>query len=578
MSAPYSAEIDDVPADLLATISSVRRGRRHSGLVLALPGYWGATALRERLSESTVPLVVQGIDGEQSAGLSLRLALASAGGTDTPGDPADGLEDWVSSSVNRPLIIVESPRTVDGPSLRAVSDLAARDRAFVVVLTSVLDDVPEPLQSLVHSGRLGTHQLLALEHAALTEHLTRVLGSAPGSALVFTAAAATGGHRALVPVFLRAALRSGVLHRTQRMWHWTDDWESLRGALVEEQARILGTMSQQTVDDLVLFALAGSLPQPAVIDRIGPDRLSRLREQQLLGIEIDPDTAERSLSIRPKLVETLISQHITTGEAIRLWHQVGRNLSGPSNGAATTAGSACWELRTGIGIGTARAEEAAGAALRSGRFSAAAEVLAALPAAQHTARTRLLSARAQTAQGDVDRPLRLLAELAHTDDPELCREAVILALRICLFHREAATGVVRALTRRWQQLDPRAAVRSEALSLLAGYATGVHAATDLDPEHAPMRYADAAESYICRLWEGAELSFRLSPQRPRPRAVRVAAGGRLPPILGPAARLRRRPRPRRGPGLRARGPRHGSGPHGHVSRASAGSRSAHGEP
>ena len=59
------------------------------------------------------------------------------------------------------LIIVESPRTVDGPSLRAVSDLAARDRAFVVVLTSVLEEKANRVVEIVIST-ITPRQLLAV--------------------------------------------------------------------------------------------------------------------------------------------------------------------------------------------------------------------------------------------------------------------------------------------------------------------------------------------------------------------------------------------------------------------------------
>lgn len=513
MSAGPVLMVDEVPADLLTTVSAVRRGRRHSGLVIALPGNWGARALRERLAESAAALLIQGTADKPGPGLCLRLALECSGIEAPSDDPTPALAAWASASADRPLVIVEAPAAVDDLTLRAVADLAAHDRAFVVVLTSVLSDVPAPLKSLVLTGRLGARQVAALEPAEMLEHLTHVLGTVPSAALIFTAAAATGGHRALVPLFLRAAQASGILYRTQRMWHWKEDWTALRAALVDEQTNILGTLSQQTLDDLVVLALTGSLSQPDVIEMIGLARLARLRDQQLLRIEIDPSTAGRTVSIRPQLLEVLLSERITTGEAIRLWHTAGRHLTSSPNGSAMTAGAASWELRTGAGLGTARTEEAATAALRAGRFATAAELLDALPSAQCTERTMLLRARAHAGVGDVRMPLDLLAQLAHTDDPELCREAVILALRLCLFHREAATDLVAELSQRWHQLAPQAAIRSESMSVLAGYVTGVHAAADFDPEHEPLRYADAAESYICRLWEGTELAFRLWPQR-----------------------------------------------------------------
>ncbi|MCT4574302.1 hypothetical protein N3930_46080, partial [Bacillus thuringiensis] len=49
--------------------------------------------------------------------------------------------------------------------------------------------------------------------------------------------------------------------------------------------------------------------------------------------------------------------------------------------------------------------------------------------------------------------------------------------------------------------------------VLLDYAVGTVPAAALSPDHAPLRHADAGESYVCRLWEGTELAFRLSPPR-----------------------------------------------------------------
>ncbi|WP_067247865.1 helix-turn-helix domain-containing protein [Microbacterium resistens] len=506
------------PLDRLAAL--LRREHldgRLGGVVIALPGMWGAPSLYPALLGDGGIVVQPFRTGE--GGTELVVHAATDGSWLLAPDAVEParLAEWTAP----PLILIERADQLAPADAVRLGGIAARGDGFLVVLTPTLSSQPAAFRDLVIAGSLRQEVVRPVD--AL--HLRRIAGELLGGPVSVVAAsrlsALTGGQPGILQTVASAAVHAGALVHDGGEWTWDRRGARALGEALSASADVLmGGLSSADRHALLVTALADSVPETAAREHLGHARIASLREQGMLAVERFATGRRRSLRLRIGVLRTLLLDRARPGERMRLWHDVGRHLAAGPIGDSAEVGLATWQVGIGETFPRDETRRLVGLALGVGAFEQA-RVLAAGGGADDPV-LRVLRARADAALGDVSSALAAIPTLTGqlsdapiADARDAWREAALLLARLALFRPEARDGLRQLLAEASSSsLAPVARAVLDASPLLEALAA--HG----DPVGTPAMRASAgsacpSEEMTARLWLGAHLAFGGDPHTGR---------------------------------------------------------------
>ncbi|MDA4891388.1 LuxR C-terminal-related transcriptional regulator [Streptomyces sp. MS2A] len=484
-------------------------GGSRGGGVVALPGMWGAAALRDHLLVEDAILVQPFTSADGSTELVVH--VESEGRWSPVSDALDPLP-LITRPVP-PLILVERADTLDAAQAARLSRIAGEGRGFLVILTPSRSGLPESFRQLTASGVLCVEEIRPVDTTRVRLLMREHLRGEPSAVAVSRLSEVSGGHQGLLPSVTAAAVRAGALIRDDDEWVWDPHRESaFEDALRASSDALLAGFGPAHRRALHVAALGGSLPERSARRLLGGDVVASLRQQGLLRADRFTAGGHRSLSLRVGALRVVFSESRHPGEGVRLWHDFGREMSEGDGGAAAEVGLAAWRVRTEGALPAEETARLARLALGVGRFDDARTLLDAIPG-DDDADLWVLRARVDAVCGDVSRALarvhERIARVTRGDTPSIADAAHLLA-RLAVFRPDA-----RAALRRLNESSRAAgaAVVDGSVFLTALVSTE----DEIDPValRSGTLSTDPAEEMAARLWRGAHLAFRGEPHAGR---------------------------------------------------------------
>lgn len=498
---------DGVAERIRAEHARTRAGGGRAGVVVALPGLWGAARLRERLLGTDALLVQSFPSGTGSAELVIHVERDGRWVPDSRALDARGLD----ARTALPLVLIERADTLIDAHAARLCRLAREGQGFLVVLTPARSELPESLRQLTTTGVLGVEEVRPIDTTRVRALIRGRLGNEPSAVAVSRLSGCSGGHTGLLPAVTDEAMRTGALIRDDDEWVWDPHREpAFEEALRAASDTLLAGFGPAHRRALHVAALAGSLPEQSARRLLGADVVSSLRQQGLLRADRFTAGGHRSLSLRVGALRTVFSESRAC-ESVRLWHEVGQEMSEEDGGAAAEVGLAAWRVRVEGALSPRETGRLAALALGVGRFDDARLLLDAVSG--DDADLWILRARVDAAQGDVTRALGRVCNRFVADpsgDRSATRAAAYLLARLAVFHPDAHEAL------RW--LNNRSGAGGAGIADGSAFlSTLVSADRDIDPAalRAGTMSTDPDEEMTARLWEGAHLAFRGEPHAGR---------------------------------------------------------------
>jgi DNA-binding NarL/FixJ family response regulator len=401
-----------------------------AGLLLAGPAGVGKTRLATECA-----MIAERVGFRCARVLATRAAANVPLGALSPLLPADpkrnnprgnwlrAAADAIASGPGPLMLVVDDAHLLDNASATVVQQLAAPDRAFVVLTTRTGLPAPEPLLALWKDAIVERLDLTPLSRKDIDQILDRVLGGPIDGAARLELFQASQGNALFLHELVLGGLDTDILRREQGVWRLTKRLSSSPRLVELVQARLVD-LDQSERELLELLALGEPLPweivgqfaEPAMVDRLERHGLVQTVQQRnvlLVGLA------------HPLYGEVLRGQLTALGRmaASRRLAEAAAGIGVERVGALPLA---VWQLDGGGKVDPEVMVEAARGARRAGNLSLAERLTVAAMDAGAGASAGLLHAKVLGERGWHERAQELLAELAEKADSEAERAVVAI--------------------------------------------------------------------------------------------------------------------------------------------------------
>lgn len=331
--------------------------------------------------------------------------------------------DAIASGSGPLLLVVDDAHLLDNASATVVQQLAAPDRAFVVLTTRTGLPAPEPLLALWKDAIVERLDLTPLSQKDVDQILDRVLGGAIDGAARLELYQASQGNALFLHELVLGGLDTDILRREQGVWRLTRQLSSSPRLVELVQARLVDLEDPER-ELLELLALGEPLPWEIVGQFAEPVMVDRLERHGLV------QTVQQRNALMVGLAHPLYGE-VLRGQLTALGRMAAsRRLAEAATGAGVDQVGALplavWQLDGGGKVDPTIMVEAARGARRAGNLSLAERLTVAAIDAGAGAAAGLLHAKVLGERGWHERAQELLAELAEKAETEDERAVVAI--------------------------------------------------------------------------------------------------------------------------------------------------------
>jgi DNA-binding CsgD family transcriptional regulator/tetratricopeptide (TPR) repeat protein len=315
--------------------------------------------------------------------------------------------DAIASGSGPLLLVVDDAHLLDNASATVVQQLAAPDRAFVVLTTRTGLPAPEPLLALWKDDIVERLDLTPLSQGDVDQVLDKVLGGPVDGAARLELFQACQGNALFLHELVLGGLDTDILRREQGVWRLTKRLASSPRLIELVQARLID-LDQVERELLELLALGEPLPWEIVGQFAQPAMVDRLERHGLVQTVQQRNVLQVGLA-HPLYGEVLRGQLTALGRMA-----ASRRLAEAASGVEQVGALplAVWQLDGGGKVDPDIMVEAAKGARRAGNLSLAERLTSAAIDAGAGSAAGLLYARVLGERGWHERAQGLLAELA----------------------------------------------------------------------------------------------------------------------------------------------------------------------
>jgi DNA-binding CsgD family transcriptional regulator len=329
--------------------------------------------------------------------------------------------DAIASGSGPLLLVVDDAHLLDNASATVVQQLAAPDRAFVVLTTRTGLPAPEPLLALWKDDIVERLDLTPLTQRDVDQVLDKVLSGPVDGAARLELFQASQGNALFLHELVLGGLDTDILRREQGVWRLTKRLASSPRLIELVQARLVD-LDQVERELLELLALGEPLPWEIVGQFAEPSMVDRLERHGLVQTVQQRNVLQVGLA-HPLYGEVLRGQLTALGRMA-----ASRKLAEAASGIDRVGALplAVWQLDGGGKVDPDIMVEAAKGARRAGNLSLAERLTAAAIDAGAGPAAGLLHARVLGERGWHERAQGLLAELA--EQAEAAEERAVVAI------------------------------------------------------------------------------------------------------------------------------------------------------
>lgn len=387
-----------------------------AGLLLAGPAGVGKTrlasecaAIAERVGFRCARVLATRAAADVPLGALAPLLPADSRASGPRGNWLRAAADAIAGGSGPLLLVVDDAHLLDNASATVVQQLAAPDRAFVVLTTRAGLPVPEPLLALWKDAIVERLDLAPLTAADVDRILDTVLGGAIDGAARLELFQASQGNALFLHELVLGALDADVLRREQGVWRLTRRLATSPRLIELVQARLVD-LDRSERELLELVALGEPLPWEIVAQFAEPEMVDRLERHGLV------QTVQQRSGLQVGLAHPLYGE-VLRGQLTALGRMAAsRRLADAAAGAGVErVGSlplAVWQLDGGGQVDPKVMTDAARGARRAGNLALAERLAVAAVDAGAGPPAGLLHARVLGERGWHDRAQALLGELA----------------------------------------------------------------------------------------------------------------------------------------------------------------------
>ncbi|HEV2783431.1 MAG TPA: LuxR C-terminal-related transcriptional regulator [Actinophytocola sp.] len=414
----------------LARVAAALGRADAAGLLLAGPAGVGKTrlatecaAIAERVGFRCARVLATRAAADVPLGALAPLLPADSRRSGPRGNWLRAAADAIASGPGPLLLVVDDAHLLDNASATVVQQLAAPDRAFVVLTTRAGLPVPEPLLALWKDAIVERLDLAPLTVRDVDRILDTVLGGAIDGAARLELFQASQGNALFLHELVLGALDTDILRREQGVWRLTRRLATSPRLVELVQARLVD-LDRTERELLELVALGEPLPWEIVAQFASPETVESLERHELV------QTVQQRSGLQVGLAHPLYGE-VLRGQLTALGRMAAsRRLAEAAAGVGVERVGALplavWQLDGGGDIDPAIMVDAARGARRAGNLPLAERLAVAAVDAGAGPAAGLLHARVLGERGWHDRAQALLAELSEQAGTEQERVAVAI--------------------------------------------------------------------------------------------------------------------------------------------------------
>jgi DNA-binding CsgD family transcriptional regulator len=395
-----------------------------AGLLLAGPAGVGKTRLATecaRIAEKVGFRCVRVLATRAAAGVPLGalapLLPADSRRTGPRGNWLRAAADAIAGGPGPLLLVVDDAHLLDNASATVVQQLAAPDRAFVVLTTRTGLPAPEPLLALWKDAIVERLDLAPLTGRDVDRILEAVLDGPIDGAARHELFQASQGNALFLHELVLGGLDAGILRREAGVWRLTSRAVSSSPRLAELVGARLVDLDRAERELLELVALGEPLPWEIVAQFADPPLVDRLERHGLV------QTVQQRSGVQVSLAHPLYGEVLREALTALGRMAASRRLAEAAAGAGVERVGALplavWQLDGGGTVDPTIMIDAARGARRAGNLPLAERLTVAATDAGAGPAARLLHAKVLAERGGHERAETLLTELAEqagTDD------------------------------------------------------------------------------------------------------------------------------------------------------------------
>ena len=447
----------------LARIAAALARPDAAGLLLAGPAGVGKTRLATECAR-----IAERVGFRCARVLATRAAADVPLGALAPLLPADSRSDaphgnWLRAAADAIavgpgplLLVVDDAHLLDNASATVVQQLAAPDRAFVVLTTRTGLPLPEPLLALWKDAIVERLDLAPLTASDVDRVLDLVLSGAMDGAVRMELFQASQGNALFLRELVLGGVDTGILRRDGGVWRLTRRLAS-SPRLVELVHGRLGDLHTAERQLLELLAIGEPLPWE-IVEEFGDTTLVDGMERRGLV-----QTVQQRSGLQVGLAHPLYGEVLRAGMTALTRMAASRRLADAADKVGVARVSALalavWRLDGGGAVDPLSMLDAARGARRAGDLALAERLTAAAADAGAGPAAGLLHARVLGERGQRDRAQALLAGLTAQAVTDEQRAVVAIehsrALLYWQGHGAEATATLddaaRRLTGHWRE-------------------------------------------------------------------------------------------------------------------------------
>lgn len=391
--------------------------------------------------------------------------------------------DAIAAGSGPLLLVVDDAHLLDDASATVVQQLAAPDRAFVVLTTRAGMPPPEPLLALWKDAIVERLDLAALTAAEVDLVLDSVLGGAIDGAVRMELFQTSQGNALFLRELVLGGVESDILRLERDVWRLTRR-PTGSARLVELVHSRLGELCRSERQVLELLAIGEPLPW-AIVEEVGGATL--IDSVELRGlVRTTQQRGGLQVALAHPLYGEVVRGQMTALTRMRSCRRLADAAEKVGVGRVSALALAVWRLDGDGPVEPTAMLDAARGARRTGDLALAERLVVAAVDAGAGPAAGVLHARVLGEHGQHDRAQALLADLAEQATTEELRATIAIERSRALLYwlgrgAEATTTLdtaARRLSGHWQE---QVAAHRGLVALMRGELTEArHAAEVLD--------------------------------------------------------------------------------------------------
>ncbi|MFL6143377.1 MAG: LuxR C-terminal-related transcriptional regulator [Labedaea sp.] len=400
----------------LARVAAALARPDAAGLLFAGPAGVGKTRLAtecamiaERVGFRTARVLATRAAADVPLGALAPLLPADSRRSGPHGNWLRAAADAIAGGPDPLLLLVDDAHLLDNASATVVQQLAAPDRAFVVLTTRTGFPAPEPLLALWKDAIVERLDLAPLTRRDVDQVLDKVLGGPIDGAARLELFQASQGNALFLHELVLGGLDTEILHRARGVWRLTKRLASSPRLIELVQARLVDLYRAER-ELLELLAVGEPLPWEIVARFAEPDMVDKLERQSL--VQTTQQRSGLQVSLAHPLYGEVLRDQLTALGRMATSRRLAEAAGGVELDRVGALQLAVWQLDGGGTIDPTIMVDAANGARRAGNLPLAERLATAAVDAGAGVTAELLQAKVLGERGWQERAQELLAELA----------------------------------------------------------------------------------------------------------------------------------------------------------------------